>query len=314
MNERRARYILPFAILAALLAVSTASIIIKVAQQGAPSLVIAALRLSFATLLLAPIALTRYRAELRAITRREVILGLLSGMFLAIHFATWITSLEYTSVASSVVFVSTGPLWVALLSPILLKEHLVRTAVFGLTLAILGGAIIGLSDACVWDHGLSCPNLSNVMQGRAVWGNFLALAGAWAVTGYLIIGRKLRGNISLVPYIFLVYGMAALVLIIIMFATGESPLGYAPKTYLWIFLLAAVPQLIGHSTYNWLLKYLPATFVAVTTLAEPVGAAILAYFLLQETPTQSVLIGGSLILVGIYLASKEKDRRVRESA
>ena len=147
-----------------------------------------------------------------------------------------------------------------------------------------------------------------------MWGNFLALAGAWAVTGYLIIGRKLRGNMSLIPYIFLVYAMAALVLIIIMFVAGESPLGYAPKAYLWIFLLAAVPQLIGHSTFNWLLKYLPATFLAVTTLAEPIGSAILAYFFLRETPTQSVLIGGGLILVGIYLASKEKDKQVRESA
>ncbi|MCJ7434684.1 MAG: DMT family transporter [Anaerolineales bacterium] len=313
MNERRARYVLPFVILIAILAVSTASIIIKFAQQDAPSLVIAALRLSFAVLLLAPVALTRYRAELRAITRREILLGLLSGLFLAIHFATWITSLEFTSVASSVVFVSTGPLWVAIFSPIFLKEHLVRTALFGLALAILGGAIIGLSDACVWVHGLSCPNLSDVMQGRAMWGNFLALAGAWAVTGYLIIGRKLRGNISLVPYIFLVYSMAALVLIIIMLARGESPLGYAPKTYMWIFLLAAVPQLIGHSTYNWLLKYLPATFVAVTTLAEPIGAAILAYFLLQETPTQSVLIGGGLILIGIYLASMQKNSPAQET-
>jgi drug/metabolite transporter (DMT)-like permease len=313
MNERPARYILPFAILAALLAVSTGSIIVKFAQQDAPSLVIAALRLSFATFLLAPVALTRYRAEVRAITRREIILGLLSGVFLAIHFATWISSLEFTSVASSVVFVSTGPLWVALLSPMLLKEHLVRTALFGLALAIIGVAIIGLSDACVWVHGLSCPNLSNVMQGRAMWGNFLALAGAWAVTGYLIIGRKLRENMSLIPYIFLVYAMAALVLIIIMFAAGESPLGYAPKAYLWIFLLAAVPQLIGHSTFNWLLKYLAATFVAVTTLAEPIGSAILAYFFLRETPTQSVLVGGGLILVGIYLASKEKNRQAQES-
>jgi len=171
MNEKRARYILPFVILTAILAVSTGSIIIKFAQQDAPSLVIAALRLNFATLLLAPVALTRYRAELRTITHREIILGLLSGLFLAIHFATWITSLEYTSVASSVVFVSTGPLWVALLSPLLLKEHLVRAALFGLALAILGVAIIGLSDACVWAHGLSCPNLSNVMQGRAIPGH-----------------------------------------------------------------------------------------------------------------------------------------------
>jgi drug/metabolite transporter (DMT)-like permease len=301
-------------LLTAILAVSTASIFIRYAQREAPSLVIAALRLTFATLLLAPIALTRHRDELRALTRRELFLGLLAGFFLAIHFATWISSLEFTTVASSVVFVSTGPLWVALLSPMLLNERLARTAIIGLAMALLGGTVIGLSDMCSWDHGLTCTNISEAMQGRAMWGNFLALAGAWAVTGYLIIGRKLRVKMSLIPYIFLVYGMSALVLIIIMFAAGQSPLGYTPKTYGFIFLLAAFPQLIGHSTYNWLLKYLSATFVAVTTLAEPIGSAILAFFLLRETPTAAVLAGGAMILIGIYLASTQKNSPAQETA
>src|SRR5690606_37701494 len=114
---------------------------------------------------------------------------------------------------SSVVFVSTGPLWVALLSPMLLKEHVSRTAIIGLGLALVGGTIIGLSDACVWDAGLACSALADILQGPAMWGNFLALAGAWTVTGYLIIGRKLRVGMSLIPYIFLVYGIAAIVLI-----------------------------------------------------------------------------------------------------
>ncbi len=144
------------------------------------------------------------------------------------------------------------------------------------------------------------------MQGRAMWGNFLALAGAWAVTGYLILGRKLRAGMSLVPYIFLVYGMAAVTLLVIMFAAGHSPLGLEGKTYGWIFLLAAVPQLIGHSTYNWTLRYLPAAFVAVTTLGEPIGSAILAYFILNETPSVATIAGGILILFGIYLASRTK--------
>jgi len=290
----------------AILAVSTASIFIRYAQTDAPSLVIAALRLTFATLMIVPIALTRHRLEIKSLTRNELSLGIFSGLFLAIHFATWITSLEYTSVASSVVFVATGPLWVALLSPMLLNEKLTRAAVIGLALALLGGTIIGLSDACVIQNGLHCPELGHLMEGRAMWGNYLALAGAWAVTGYLIIGRKLRARMSLIPYIFVVYGIAALMLIIVMFAAGNSPFGYLPKTYGWIFLLAAVPQLIGHSIYNWALGYLPAAFVAVTTLGEPVGSAILAYFLLSETPAQATIIGGILILVGIYLASRKQ--------
>lgn len=306
MSEQRARFLLPFSLLIAIFAVSTSSIFIRFAQtDGAPSLVIAALRLTFATFLLAPLALTRHRAEIQTLTRQQIVLGMVSGLFLAVHFATWISSLEYTSVASSVVFVSTGPLWVALLSPMLLNEKLTRAAIVGLGLAILGGAVIGLSDACVLQNGLQCPQLGQILDGRAMRGNLLALAGAWAVSGYLIIGRILRAGMSLIPYIFLVYGMAAAALIVIMFAAGQSPLGYAPRTYGWIFLLAAVPQLIGHSTYNWLLKRLSATLVAVTTLAEPIGSAFLAFIVLDEIPKAPVVVGGLTILAGIYLVARQ---------
>lgn len=304
MLEQRTRIALPFAVLTAILAVSAASIFIRFAQADAPSLVIAALRLTCATLLLAPLALARHQEELRSLSRRELMLGGISGLFLAVHFATWISSLEYTSVASSVVFVSTGPLWVALLSPMLLNERLRRAALVGLLIAIVGGTIIGLSDVCTWNAGLRCQERNQAMQGRALWGNFLALAGAWAVSGYLIIGRRLRAKMSLVPYIFVVYGMSAIVLIAVMVAARQSPLGYPARAYAWIFLLAAFPQLLGHSTYNWILRYLPATLVALITLVEPLGSAILAYFFLRETPTSGVLLGGLLILVGIYLASR----------
>jgi drug/metabolite transporter (DMT)-like permease len=294
------------ALLTAILAVSTASIFIRFAQADAPSLVIAALRLTCATLLLAPIALARHNDELQHLTRNEITLGILSGLFLAAHFGTWISSLEYTTVASSVVFVSTGPLWVALLSPILLNEQLTRAAMIGLVIAIFGGIIIGLSDACIWNDGLQCPDFRQIMQGRAMWGNFLALIGAWTVSGYLIIGRKLRAKISLIPYIFLVYGISAIALLATMFLAGQSPLGYPLRTYGWIFLLAAFPQLIGHSTYNWVLRYIPATLVALITLVEPICSAILAYFILRETPANGVLFGGLLILLGIYLASRPR--------
>ncbi len=167
MIEDRPRIALPLAILIAILAVSTASIFIRFAQREAPSLVIAALRLTVASLILAPLALTRHRDELRKLTRADWLLGLLSGLFLAVHFATWISSLEYTSVASSVVLVSTGPLWVALLSPIFLKEPLTRSVLGGMLLALLGGAIIGLSDSCQLENGLVCPPLSQFVQGTA---------------------------------------------------------------------------------------------------------------------------------------------------
>jgi drug/metabolite transporter (DMT)-like permease len=191
--EQQARIILPSTSTAILQ--SHRAHLYPVRKRMARLLVIAAPDSTFATILLAPIAITRHRAELRTLTRRELSLGLVSGLFLAVHFATWISSLEYTSVASSVVFVSTGPLWVALLSPMLLNERLRRPAMIGLGLAILGGTVIGLSDACTWSGGLQCPDLDQVMQ-DGPWGNYLALAGAWTVTGYLIIGRAARADVT----------------------------------------------------------------------------------------------------------------------
>jgi drug/metabolite transporter (DMT)-like permease len=296
------------AIVFGILAVSTASIFIRYAQEEAPSLVIAAWRLTIATLVLLPIALTRRRAELRSLSRRELGLALLSGFFLALHFATWITSLEYTTVASSAVLVATIPLWVALVSPFVLKEPVGRMVLIGMVLAMVGGVIVGVSDTCAWAAGrLTCPSIGEFVQGEAFLGDLLALAGAMAGAAYLLIGRRLRARVSLISYIFVVYGMAAFCLVLIMFAAGYSPFGYSPITYVWLILLALVPQLMGHSTFNWALGYLSAAFVSITLLGEPIGSTVLAYFLLQETPSMLKLAGGALILVGIYVASRTKD-------
>jgi drug/metabolite transporter (DMT)-like permease len=305
MKSAPSKSVLTFAIVGGILAVSTASIFIRFAQTYAPSLVIAALRLTIASLILAPIALTRHRPELRNIERRDLWPGLLAGLFLALHFATWISSLEYTSVASSAVLVSTTPLWVALLSPFFLKEPVSRPVIWGMILALFGGALIGLSGTCKWTSGgIVCPPAGSFFQGQAMWGNFLALFGAWMAAGYLMLGRSLRSKFSLVPYIFIVYGMAAIILIIIMLTSGETPFGYPAQTYVWILLLAIIPQLIGHTTFNWSLKFLPASLVSITLLGEPIGSTILAYIILKESPSAAVLVGGAFILFGIYLASR----------
>lgn len=127
--------------------------------------------------------------------------------------------------------------------------------------------------------------------------------------GYLLIGRRLRGGISLVPYIFVVYGIAAIVLIGLMFTSGQSAIGYPPQTYVWLILLALVPQLMGHSSFNWALGYLSAAFVSITLLGEPIGSAVLAYILLDETPTILKIIGAILILAGIFVASRGEANR-----
>ena len=240
MSSSPSRLTLTLTLLAGVLAVSTASIFIKFAQnEGAPSIVIAAYRLTIASLVLAPLALTRYRTGLRALSRKQWTLALLSGTFLALHFAVWITSLQYTSVASSVVLVTTTPLWVALLSPLILHERIGRTAVLGLILALTGGLVVGLSDSCIWQAGgVTCPTLQVFLGGTAFLGDFMALFGAWMAAGYILVGRKLREKLELIPYIFVVYSMAAVVLVAILFGIGAKPFGYSPLVYLWFMLLA----------------------------------------------------------------------------
>jgi drug/metabolite transporter (DMT)-like permease len=295
-----------------ILAVSTASILIKKAQESAPSLVIAAGRLSIATLLLAPVVIARQRSELSRLTRSDFSLGLLSGFFLAIHFATWISSLEYTTVASSVVLVSTVPLWVALLAPITIKEPITKVVVAGLVLALVGGAIVGLSDTCsLRANGVYCPDLGDFLRGKAFLGDSLAVLGAFAAAGYLIIGRSLRSRISMTSYVFIVYGMAAIVLVFMMQLASQSPFGYSPITYVWIGLLALIPQLIGHSTYNWALGYLSAAYVSVALLGEPIGSSVLAYVFLREVPTRMKFVGVILILIGIFLASRGERKKIQ---
>jgi drug/metabolite transporter (DMT)-like permease len=290
-----------------ILAVSTASVFIRNAQQYAPSLVIAAYRLTLATVILSPLALTRHRSELGSLKRNDRILALLSGIFLALHFATWISSLEYTSVASSVVLVSTTPLWVALLAPITLKEKITRSILIGMFLALIGSLVVILSDSCIWNGAsLACPSLSGLLGGEAFIGNILALCGAWMAAGYVIIGRRMRSNLSLVGYVFIVYGIAALVLVFIMLSAGEQPFGYPPEAYLWFLLLALIPQLLGHSSFNWALGYLPAAYVSISMLGEPIGSTILAYIFLDEKPTLLKIFGAILILFGIFIASRSQ--------
>jgi drug/metabolite transporter (DMT)-like permease len=293
-----------FILVLGVLAVSTSSIFIRFAQNDAPSLVIAAYRLTLASLLLSPIALLGQRNELFSLSRREIFLAFVSGVFLALHFASFITSLEYTTVASSVVLSTSTPLWVALLAPVILKEPMHRYLFIGMVMALVGSTIVGLSDACALGaNGISCPPLKNFLGDQSLFGNLMALLAARMAVGYILIGRRLRSKISLISYVFLVYGIAALVLLLVMFLAGQSPLGYPSQTYLWLVLLALVPQLLGHSSYNWALRHLSAIYVSVAIIGEPVGSTILAYFLLEETPSTLEIFGAILILVGIYLAS-----------
>lgn len=284
---------------------SFAAIFIRFAQaEGVPALSIAAWRLSLASLLLLPYALARHRGELRRLSGREWRLLAASGAFLGLHFCTWIASLDYTSVASSVVLVTMGPLFVGLGSWLFLGERPGPRLAAGIALAAAGSVAIAWGD---------------LGRGEArLLGNVLALSGAVMMAGYLMIGRKVRPRLSLVAYTAPVYSVAALTVLVLSqllgygaslgvggaFAGVAGPmLGFSAAAYGWMLAMALVPQLVGHSTLNWALRHLSATYVAVVTLAEPVGSGLLAYLLLGEAVGASTIVGGAVILTGIYIAS-----------
>lgn len=264
-------------------AVAFAAIFIRLAE--APPLVIAAYRLCIASVVLAPVAWWRARAELSRLNRRQILLAIISGAFLALHFGLWIASLDYTTVASSVVLVTASPIFVAVTSYLLWREKLTARVIGGIAISIIGAVVIGFGN---WRAGAG-----------SLLGSGLALGGSIAVAGYLLIGRRLRQSMGLLSYIFLTYLSAAVILLVAALASGQRLTGYTGMTYLWFVLLALVPQLLGHSSLNWALRFVPATMVTIAVLGEPVGATLLAFFILKETPSWLEITGGVLILAGI---------------
>lgn len=280
-------------------AISMGSIFIRLAlQEGVPSLMIAAGRLGIASLILTPITLRRHAAEIRQIRRSDLVFAGISGVFLAIHFATWVASLEYTSVLISVVLVNTHPLWVALLEVFFLKARLGRPVILGLIIGLAGSAVVALPSGGEFSVG------SNPLLGST-----LALIGAIAVAVYFIIGRKLRGGLSLLAYIWLVYSCAALVLLLAVIVAGIPILGYPPVAYLWLVGMALIPQLMGHTSFNYVLKFLPATYVSIATQFEPAASAAIAFFLFTEVPSGLQVLGSVVILGGIFLATLGQSRQ-----
>lgn len=277
-------------------AVSLAAVLIKLAQREmVPSVLIAASRLVIATLILTPLTLrsSTYRQQIAGLRRQDVRLIMLAGLFLALHFATWVTSLEYTTVLVSVILVTTSPIWVAVLEVIFLRAQLTRTVILGLCTALAGGVVIGVSGG-LGGQGSAADTL---------FGAFLSLVGAVTVAIYLIIGRRLRPVIALAPYVWMVYGCAALLLAAAVLISGTPVLGYSANRYLLMLGVALFPQLIGHTSFNYALAVLPATVVSIASQAEPIGSAIIAYIIFREQPVTGQIIGSLIILLGVLLAT-----------
>ncbi|MFZ5644309.1 MAG: DMT family transporter [Bacillota bacterium] len=283
-----------YAVLLAVLAAAFSSIFTKLST--APPLVIAFYRLFFTVIIIAPLALNKAGIkELSGMSRRDFFLAAISGIFLALHFSVWITSLNYTSIASSTVLVTMQPLFVIAGGALFLKEKLKKAGLIGAAMTIAGSVIIGIGDFNV--------------GGKALLGDLLAFSGAFFVAVYFLIGRSLRSKLSLFSYVFLVYGASALILLIFNLAAGSSLYPYPSYDWVYFLCLAVIPTIFGHTVFNWALKYVKTAVVSVSILGEPVGATVLAYFIFGQSPGYMQLAGGIVIISGLFVFIRSSVKR-----
>jgi drug/metabolite transporter (DMT)-like permease len=276
----------------AIVAVSTSAILVR--YSAAPSVVKAMYRVVFTVGLLLPWALTRYRADFRKLRARDAFVACVTGVALAVHFAAWFESLEWTSVAASVTLVQSQPLFVALGAWMLLDERVGRRRAAGILVAVAGMVAMSLGDF------LSGVALAGQ---RPLYGNGLAVVGAVAAAGYVLAGRSIRQRVSLVPYVTVVYGVCALTLLVVTLAEGHPLGGYPPREWVLFAAMAVGPGLFGHTVINWVLAHVDSSVVSVSLLGEPLGSTLLALVLLGEVPTGATVAGGVVVLVGIAVTT-----------
>ncbi len=277
--------------------VFTAFSAILVRMSDAPALVIAAYRMGFTSLFVSPLLIREFArgderpADGRSL-RRAVFGAIASGAFLAAHFALWITSLGHTSVASSTVLVTAHPIIVALLSFWFLGERVTRRGALLMGCALGGGVLLAWGGFAV--------------GGGAPLGNLLAFAGAMMVAAYIVIGRMVRRHLSVNRYTAIAYPVSFVLLVIAALAAGVSLGPYPLREYLIFAALALFCTMLGHSLFNWALKYVSGTVIATSILGEPVIATLLALAIFGEVPTVTTIGGGAIILTSIYLFAREQ--------
>jgi drug/metabolite transporter (DMT)-like permease len=274
-----------FAVVIGVISVSTSAIFVKL--SSAPAAVIAFYRLFFSVLLMMPVFFLKYVKELQLITKRDWLLLVVSGSFLAFHFILWFESLNYTSVASSTVLVTMQPLFAFAGTFLFFKEKLSLAAIVSGLIAICGSVIISWGDFAI--------------SGSALIGDILSLIACALITAYLLFGQTIRKRVSLVTYTFVVYGISSIILLLYVLAAGDPLTGYDTNTWINFILLAIIPNLLGHTLFNWALKWLSTNIISVAILFEPVGATILAFFLLDEQVSWTQIAGGIIVLAGIML-------------
>ena len=272
------------------LGISLSAIFVK--YSTAPSAVTAAFRLSWTVLLMSPViwAKREIREELFRIDKRELLLSVFSGLFLAIHFVLWFESLQHTSVASSTSIVCTEVIWVALGFCLFLKGTLTKQAVLAIMISFAGSVVIAYSDSSV--------------GGAHLYGDILALVSAVAVAAYTLLGRIVRNSVSTSVYTYVVYVSCAAVLLGTCLVQGYPLFGYGVSAVIVGLLLSVFSTILGHSIFSWCLKYFSPAFVSASKLCEPVVASIIAVFLFSELPSVLQIFGGAMIIGGVYYYSR----------
>lgn len=285
--KRAAAFVLAIGVMG----VSTGALFVRLSE--APALTTAAYRMTFAFLLLAPFALLGSRGTISDLSRKDLAACILAGFFLALHFGTWISSLDHTSVANSVVLVNTIPIWVGLIGPLTTGEKNTRRFWFACGLCLVGAFVL-----C--GKGFE-------MSFETAFGDGLALTGAFFVALYLMIGRNLRKKLPLTTYATLCYGSAAFFLWMAVLFSEQAVHGFPKETWAALLCLALVSQILGHTLYNWSLQWIKAGTVSIALLGEPVGAILLAWLFLSEGISLQQGIGGFLILLGVLLIATKKE-------
>lgn len=283
-----------------LFGVSWAAVLVRLAE--APAASVALWRLVFSLAVVAPLLVSgKGWRELAGLSAREIGLLALSGLALGLHLATWFLSLEYTSVASSTVLVTTHPIFVGIISAVWLGERPGRREWIGIVTAVGGAVLVGWGDL----GGGPSPLL----------GDALALGAAVLAALYFALGRRLRPKLGLWGYVAPVYGVAALVAALLVGASGAPWAGFPTSTWLFLAGLALGPMLLGHTSFNWALRHVRAYVVSLVQLLEPAGATLLAILILGsgEIPGIGTIAGGVVVLVGVWVSLRARKRRASTS-
>ncbi len=291
-TEKRPLVVMGFALFAA----SFAAIAIRLTQNaGMPSFLIATLRMLLASFILFPIVWTRYRDELSRLTRAQWMWAGFAGFWLGFHFLATIVSLEHITVVINQVLIGTAPLWVGLLETIFLKERLNKWVWFGLALAIVGGTVIAVA-------GTTLENQTAPEDANPTYGMILGIIGAIAGSIYLTVGRKVRPNVSVLPYVWIVYLFGGSTTLVVVIFTQTPILGHPTESYFWIVFLTLFPHLVGHTGFNYVVGYVPATLVSISSQTVIISAGITAFLLFGEVPLPLEIVGSLIIVGGVLLA------------